>query len=496
MSPREQVSVLLTALLLALGLCSPASASTSQVTFLDATDQLNGENSRGEVDHTLNELQALGVDVLRYQVYWIYVAPDSNAASPPAGFDPRNPNTYGPHGANWAPIDAVTRGATARGMSVDLMLSGRAPTGVVPRWASRDPSGSRSDPDPKAFEDFAYAVGKRYNGGPSSVSYAHYVSVWNEPNSSYYLRAGRHHPGGVPALYRRLVAAAGTGLAEAGWTGKLLAGELGPTRPGGRGDPLPFMRRVLCLDAKNRPVGGGCPRLDIDGWAHHPYSFRRAPFLTPYFRGQISFGNLGQMQRLLNRAGKVGALPARTPIYATEYGYPTRPDSALGISRQQQADFDSIAEYLAYRNPGVASFAQYLLIDPPQGRRIGFTSGLCPSGAPERVYGGRARGCKPAYAAFRTPLVIRDLARCPTHSTLLCGKTSRRVMIWGHIRPVNRPAPVTILVKDRGGRVRPLRTVQTNAAGYFQFPSSNRPGRRWAVSWSHLRGPLTRAYSF
>jgi hypothetical protein len=474
----------LTAAIGALVFASPAAASHSQVTFFDASNQLSGQYGAGQRIRALNELQALGTDVVRFEVYWPNIAPGSDSATPPAGFDPRNPLTYGVAGSNWNVVDEVVRGATARGMKVALVLSGAPPTGRVPRWASQDANGSQSAPSPGAFADFAYAVGKRYGGGLGSVGTASYVSIWNEPNSPTFLRpkAGQG-PARVISLYRQLIIAGQQGLVAAGYPGRILAGEVGPIAQDRRRDPLNFTRAVFCLNGHGKRVGA-CPTLEISGWSHHPYLFSRPPFLKPFGGRQVSFANLGSMQKVVAQAKRTGAISPSAGFYVTEFGFPSRPDSPIGVPRQQQAEFISIAEYLAYNNPGVASYAQYLLRDDPRGSpAYGFSSGLCPAGSPDTHPVGDGFGCKPAYAAFRTPLVAR-------------ARSAKKVTIWGYVRPATGPTTVRIRFRDRSGPARPLRTVTTNAGGYFQFGAANKPGRRWGVAWGKFKGPLIRSYAF
>jgi hypothetical protein len=476
----------LSAALASLALAAPASASHSQVTFFDASNQLAGQYGAASRTRALDEMAALGVDVVRFEVYWRQVAPSADQATPPAGFNPRDPLTYGANGANWEPIDTVVKGAEARGMKVALTLTGSPPAGRVPKWASQDPGGNQSDPSPAAFGDFAYAVGKRYGGGPGSVGNAGYVSIWNEPNSPTFLRAkAGQGPAQVVALYRNLVVAGQQGLAAAGFPGRILAGELGPVAKDRLRDPLNFTRAVLCVNRHGKRVGS-CPALDVSGWSHHPYLFSRPPFLKPFGGRQISFANLGQMQKVVNQARRAGTISRSAQFYVTEYGFPSRPDAPIGVPRREQAEFIAIAEYLAYNNPGLASYAQYLLRDDPRGSAsYGFASGLCPASVSPTLSGapGSGVGCKPAYGSFRTPLVVRE-------------RSAKRVTIWGHVRPANGATTVRIRFRDGGGAVKPLRTVATNAAGYFQFAAPNKAGRTWGVAWGKLKGPLVRAFRF
>ena len=466
-----------------LALAAPASASHNQVTFFDASNQLAGQYGAASRTHALDELAALGTDVVRYDVYWRQVAPGSDQPTRPAGFNARDPLSYGAGGANWEPIDVVVKGAADRGMKVALVLTGAPPSGRVPRWASLDPDGAQSDPDPAAFGEFAEAVAKRYGGGPGSVGDVSYISIWNEPNSPTFLRPKRGEGAAqVISIYRNLIVAGQQGLAAGGYKGSVLAGELGPVAKARIRDPLNFTRAVFCLNRKGKRVGA-CQRLDIAGWSHHPYLFSRPPFLKPFGGRQISFANIRRMQKIVGRARATGAISGSARFFVTEFGFPSRPDSPIGVPRREQAEFISIAEYLAYNNPGIASFAQYLLRDDPRGSAAyGFSSALCPANAPATGPVGGA-GCKPAYAAFRTPLVVR-------------AHNAKRVTIWGYVRPAKGPTTVRIRFRDRAGRAKPLRTVRTDAAGYFQFGAANKPGRTWGVAWGKLKGPMVRAFRF
>ena len=101
-------------------------------------------------------------------------------------------------------------------------------------------------------------------------------------------------------------------------------------------------------------------------------------------------------------------------MYVTEFGVQTKPNPYVGVSFAQQAEFDAIAEHIAWNNPRVVSFSQYLLRDdhPAGGRVVGSQSGL-------ETYRGVA---KPALNGFRLPLTVT--------------RTSGGVAFWGIVRPV------------------------------------------------------------
>jgi hypothetical protein len=305
----------------------------------------------------------------------------------------------------------------------------------------------------------------------------------------------------VASLYRQLIVSGSAGLRAAGWPGNVLIGEIGPTRPVPLLRPIPFLSRVFCLNSRGKRAKG-CARLDVEGIAHHPYSFGRAPYRPALNGGQIAMSNIGELARLANRAGRAGSITRGAPVYITEYGYPTRPDAPTGVTRRQQAAFIAIGEYMAWRIGGIASYAQYLMRDDPRGTpAFGFTSALCPHNAGDTV-ASKGAGCKPAFGAYRTPLVVRSrrLARCGNggKNRAGCVRAARvgPVSVWGHIRPAKGATIAHVRFRDGRGAPQTLRTIRTDGSGYFQFGAQNRPGRTWSVSWNGQSGPFVSAYGF
>lgn len=256
---------------LLLALLPAARAQAAPITIFDAAHEMRGEFGIDGREHALEELERLGVDQIRLIVYWWEVAPRPDDPVAPSGFDPRDPKSYTAKGGNWQTVDRVMRGAARHGMGVSLVPAGIYPTGRVPRWASNDPSGTQSDPDPAAFQDFMFALGTRYNGSfvPESgddtttpLPAAAMISAWNEPNNWVFLgpqkRNGSYY---VPGLYRNLVFAARRGLTDSGWRGTFLIGETAPRPTWHAIAPLEFMRMTLCLNAKWKRVGhvAACP---------------------------------------------------------------------------------------------------------------------------------------------------------------------------------------------------------------------------------------------
>src|SRR5436305_8832734 len=100
-----------------LALATTAHASkTQQSIFQD--DRMLLAYGAGVQNGALNDMQALGVDVVHADVEWYTLAPSRNSSSPPQGVDLTDPASYRADG--WAIIDSLVRGAQARGMQVLL----------------------------------------------------------------------------------------------------------------------------------------------------------------------------------------------------------------------------------------------------------------------------------------------------------------------------------------------------------------------------------------
>jgi hypothetical protein len=452
--------IILLALVAALAVAGPATASTAQtVTFEAPRDLLDPERREA----ALAELDSLGVRALRVVLYWDAVAPGAGSAQRPA-FDATDPAAYA-----WGQYDPLIAAAQARGWSVHLTVSG-----PVPVWATRARRDRITRPDARAFREFTTAVGRRYG---SAVDL---WSIWNEPNHPAFLRPQFARGGRAvsPAIYRGLYEAGRAGLHAAGQQGdRIVFGETAPRGTGSVVAPLRFVREMLCLNRRYR--NRRCAPLPTEGFAHHAYTTRLGPFFRPPQADHVTIGVLGRLNRALDRAARARAIPRRLPIYLTEFGIQSTPDTLLGVSLARQPEYYAISERIARGNRRVASFSQYLLRDDPATRRGlygGFESGL-------RFAGGRA---KPALAGFRLPLAVR--------------RQGSRVSIWGMARPATGTTTVEVQFADRGRRFRRLDRVRTDRRGSFTLRANDRRGRRWRLRWrdadGRLRtGPPIRAYA-
>lgn len=432
-----------------------ANANSRQFTTVEAPSELLFS---GSPDAALDQIEDLGATAVRIQLAWNLVAPDPDARRAPS-FNQTDPAAY--PAAGWARYDAAIDGARARGLKVLLTI-----TGGAPRWATASKRDALTRPNATAFGKFATAVGRRYG---SRVAW---WSVWNEPNLGKLLkplyegRSGRTPAS--PAIYRQLYLKAYGGLRAARVTAPILIGELAPRgnslRDNGTIAPLAFLRGVLCLDGRYRK-SRSCGKLPTQGFAMHPYTTATGPLFVPPNPDDVTIGVLPRLVQALDRAARAGALPARLPVYVSEFGVQSYPDRLSGVPLPTQSDYRSIAERIAYKSSRVVSFSQYLLRDDATiaGGYGAFESGLF-------LY--KTGQAKPAYFGFRLPLVVAK------------GRGAR-VSLWGLVRPAHgRAGSLTIQTKDGRGDWRALATQRYGSSGYWSRSATTRSGRQWRVVWT------------
>ncbi len=465
---RKLLSTLLAAALLAS--CAGAAqalASSSQITYFEASALLLEPAKR---HHTIEQLQHLGVKALRVELKWSEVAPGPTSATKP-GFEASNPASY-----NWGPYATLL--AEAKQLGWPVLLTVTAP---APRWATANLKAPYiTRPDDADFKEFMTAVGREL-GSDVSV-----YAIWNEPNEPVYLLP-QWRSNGKPAsgrIYRGLYEAGYEGLQAAGLSHpRVLFGETAPigydtVNPRSEGAralkhpvaPLAFMREALCLNASYRRAGS-CSPLQMAGYAHHAYTVpggSEGPYYKPAGHDNVTIGALSRLSNALNLAANARAIPANVPIYLTEFGVQSYPNRELGVSPAKQAEYDAISEHIAYENPRVVAFSQYLLKDDPLGvgaeAGASFQSGL-------ESYGG---SLKPLYYGWPIPLTVT--------------KQKHGVALWGLVRPATGVTRATVLVRPNGSRrYRTLRTVTTNSLGYWSFNSST-AGQYWRVRWTSPAG--------
>lgn len=456
---------------LAAALVLPASASarSTQSTLFEAPRELLGDDAALRAS-TAQEVKGLGADWVRIILYWNAAAPDPDGRSVPA-FDERSPAGY----PGLPRYDAAIAAARAAGLRVLVTV-----TGPVPRWATAARRDQRTRPSATRFGRFTEMLARHYGRQVSAWS------VWNEPNHPQFLlpqftRTGDSREYTAATLYRQLFQRGEAGLRRGGNNAPVLLGETAPRGTATAVAPLAFLRTALCLNTRWRKRSG-CGRLRAGGYAHHAYTPRTGPFFTPPARDDVTIGVLSRLNSALGRAERAGALPRGQAIWLTEFGIQSWPDRRLGVSPQQQAEYRSISERLAYRNGRVRMFSQYLMRDdePRPGsllqRYSGFESGL-------RGHGGDV---KPSYEGFRLPLVAT--------------RGARSTSLWGIVRPVRRTTTVTIEYRGGSrGAWRRLKSDRTNTRGVWSTTTSANRSRQYRVRWTAAdgtrhTGPATRSY--
>jgi hypothetical protein len=441
---------------------SPAFASHDETVFFESPNALLTPATQTA---SLNQLQSLGVRALRVTIYWRDVAPQPNQRRRPS-FNQANPKAY-----DWEEYDPLIAAALARHWKLLLTV-----TGPVPRWATPHGEDIYSDPSTTDFRQFMEAVGRHYGARVKLYS------IWNEPNEPGFLRPQYSRGKLVSAsIYRGLFLAGYSGLQASGnFSGMtVLMGETSPTGVPVQGVPAPlaFLRGVLCLNSSYRPVGH-CARLPADGYAQHPYSDARGPFWVPP-PDDVTIGTIGRLVTALNRAAAAHAIRPDLPIYVTEFGVQSDPNPYVGVSLDTQAEYDAISEHIAWSNPRVVSFSQYLLRDdiPADGRVVGFQTGL-------ETYKGRR---KPIYGGFRLPLTVT--------------RTSTGVAFWGLVRPARGHTTIVLQYSLNGGRNwHGLAREHTASDGAWTGTGRFAADRLWRVRWTapggqSFIGAPTRAYS-
>ena len=145
----------------------------------------------------------------------------------------------------------------------------------------------------------------------------------------------------------------------------------------------------------------------------------------------------------------------------------SKPNLYFGVSVAQQAEYDAIAERVAWETPRVASFSQYLLRDDPlspEPNVVTFQTGL--------EYASGAK--KPLYYGFPVPLTV--------------AYARRGYNLWGYVRLAGKATSVTVLVqRPHSSGYQVLTKLRTGPLGYWTLKSNVR-GTHWRVRWTSSAG--------
>ncbi len=434
--------LLLAALAALLVLAAPAHAAGPELGIADDRILLAGGPL---ADEAVAEWADMGVQQVRILALWSRIAPN---------------HAEGPY--DWTALDHAVDRVVGAGMEPMLNI-----TGPGPLWVSRraERGDTRYDPDPKLYGEFARAVAERYGDRVDR-----YI-IWNEPNLGGWLLpqascASRRCSSVAPHLYRALVRSAYPAVHAADSDAEVLIGALASrgsalTRENGSHRPLEFVRAFGCVDAKFKKLTTGRCRgfkpATADGFAFHPHGVLTAPdaaFPHPDDVALVSLSRLTSTLDRLQRGGRMKATSRRFNLFIDEYGYQTNPpDKAAGISLTQQDQWLQRGAYLAWRNPRVKLFSQYLWRDEP--RSLNSTYGGWQSGL--RFTDGRA---KPSLKHFITPFAL----------------DTKGGRLWGQVRRRDTER-VTLERRLRGSsQWRTVASRATDSRGYWSWSTRLIPG--------------------
>jgi hypothetical protein len=350
-------------------------------------------------------------------------------------------------------------------------------------------------------------MGKRYSGTftpkgqTTRLPRVSMWSLWNEPNFGEDLGPQAINDSTIltaPTNYRGLVNQGYNALKKTGHSrDTILIGELavegfepGPNPrssgglPGVSGQTRPqlFLRQLYCVDNNFNPLRGtaaksvGCPTtaaagrkfrsqnpglFNVSGLSIHPYAQNQSPVSKagdkPDF---IHFPDIPAAEAEIDHLNKIYGSTKHYSIYNDEYGYITNPPylnrgSHRYVSPATAAYYINWAEYLSWKNSRIASYMQFLLLDPPPstGPYAGFASGLYFSD-------GKPKAVLPAY-------------QVPVYMPKTKLNDGQSAEVWGEARAskfmqtdTGETQPVQIQFQPNGqGAWTTLQTIDT--AGYF-----------------------------
>jgi hypothetical protein len=195
--------LLICTLFLAGATASPAGASPSvQYGIQDDAWLQYGD---GTLQERIAELDALGVDLVRYTLSWHLIEPRRGER-------------------DWSGSDAVLRGLRSAGIGSVVTIWG------APRWANLGRSPSWAPASGSTFASFAAAAAKRYPWVKKWL-------IWNEPNQRRWLR-----PTSASTYVSRLLNPAYAAIHRASRGAKVAGGVTAPRGSAGGVSPVDFIR--------------------------------------------------------------------------------------------------------------------------------------------------------------------------------------------------------------------------------------------------------------
>jgi hypothetical protein len=276
----------------------------------------------------------------------------------------------------WGQYDRVIDAAAARGIRVQLAL-----TGPAPAWATGNRRIGPNKPKARHFRIFVRAAVSHFRDRVNRYS------IWNEPNHAGWLTPKRR----TPSLYRALYKTAYKTIKGVDPDAQVLIGETSPYNNNRALSPLVWLRRM----ARGR--------LLADGYAHHPYDFDHKPTFRYPGRNNATLGTINRLVRELDRLHRRRALRrpdgGKLNLYLTEYGYIR--GGRHHTPERRRAKYLTQAFNIALRHRRVRQMLHFLLVRPPRQYRFFDTSLTSPGGTPLRSYNALSAWAQRAAAAGR-----------------------------------------------------------------------------------------------
>ncbi len=281
----------------------------------------------------LDRAARAGTTIIRSNVYWWQIAPERPTVA-------RDPFDAGYH---FDDLDQLVRDSQARGISLLLTIWG------TPPWANGGKGKNVAPTRAADLTNFAYALASRYSGRFPGFPYVGFYSIWNEPNLQQFLAPQFDASGKpvAPRAYATLYKAGYAGIKSGNSTAKVAIGE---TSPRGHDKPTTVVQ-------PSESPGGFAQQLSkfkglkFDAWAHHPYPTQ--PGLPPTQQGtwpNVTLAQLPRFELSLDKWFK----RKNIPIWATEYGYQSKPPGTLGVSLAKQALYLRAGSHEARERPARA----------------------------------------------------------------------------------------------------------------------------------------------
>ena len=345
------IAALSCALLLALAPSGASAAKGMEIAMQDDSSLVIELPRPGYREKGLKLASGLRASWIRANVVWSYVV----------GSQARKKKAPSTIHYNWTGYDALIAAANARGIQVQLAL-----TGPAPAWATGNKRVGPVKPKAAAFKAFARAAAEHFRARVGRYS------IWNEPNYVSWISP----LSSAPKVYRGLYTAGYSAIKSVDPNAEVLIAETSPYALNRRATaPLAFLRAMTCAKA-NYKRARKCGTLKTDGFAHHPYDFRHKPNYKYPGKDNVTLGTLGRLTSALTKLKKAKLLTTPSGgvpyLYLTEYGY--MGSGKYGVSRSKQGAYLVQAYKMALKNSRVKQMLQFILIQPSSKYRFFDTS--------------------------------------------------------------------------------------------------------------------------